>query len=177
MPYTVRLSDDKNHDFLEKFFHFFGVCRLGYSKPPLCKGFKCELFTNHLPRKGMETRESVWTRVSYRLYKPLAPKGDGNTCVGQVRVKTFTLQTTCPERRWKRWGGNRLTHDKTLYKPLAPKGDGNIKETPTNPATKFFTNHLPRKGMETLLFRYFEKESYKLYKPLAPKGDENEQLD
>ena len=36
-------------------------------------------FTNHLPRKGMETLQYLLIKyLLTKLYKPLAPKGDGN---------------------------------------------------------------------------------------------------
>ena len=60
-----------------------------------------------------------------------------------------------------------------LYKLIAPQGDGN-KNAPSQGCgqfEKYFTNSLPRKGMETA--DVFSDRFRILYKLIAPQGDGN----
>ena len=146
IAYPVRVSSDKNHSFLEKFIHFFGVCRLGYLKCHLCKGSRSELFPIPLPRKGMETWASTVldpTASSFPI--PLPRKGMETRNVKSLPFGfVLSFRYLCPERGWK-----------LLVFPLFA------------PPNVVFPIPLPRKGMETNTNRIDLSDTF------APIGDRN----
>ena len=126
--YAPKVSADKIHHFVRKFFHFSEVCRNGYLKPLPSKLSRSELFPNQLPRKGMET-VGVGRTIAYPVFlsKPTSPQGDGNVLGGDSNFVT---------------GGY-------LSKPTSPQGDGNeLKNRPLlkNRRLSFQTN-FPARGL------------------------------
>ncbi len=67
MPYAASFPGCKIDHFLRNFYRFFGVCRLGYLKPPHSKASKSELFTNYSPSPGTET---IGCREYHHLQSP-----------------------------------------------------------------------------------------------------------
>ena len=111
------------------------------------------LLTLHLPRKGMETRNS--------LKKPLAsstvditssPQGDGNFQLSQPLMRSPCVDITS-----------------------SPQGDGNFWDCISFKEILSFcwlTLHLPRKGMETAISLCFQSSKQKLTLHLPRKGME-----
>ena len=151
MPYPVRLLSDKIDRFAENFSMFHQWCRLGYLKRPTGKGFISELFPNHFPSTGMETRE--W--VSLMTTKLAFPNHFPST--GMETFREFSPGTSRPilsKPLPLNGDGNRgyasLWCHQSLSKPLPLNGDGNelyIKFNRNHVVP--FPNHFPSTGMET----------------------------
>ena len=77
MPCAASFPGYEIDYFLENFFDFFEVRRLGYLKPAHSKAFKSEQFLNHFPSTGMETLP-LDQYCSTFVSKPLPLNGDGN---------------------------------------------------------------------------------------------------
>ena len=105
MLYAVRFSGYKIDTFLKIFCVFQEVCRLEYLKPFTCKGSRSELFTNSLPRKGMETSGGVNRHrfLSFPTLQTHCPERGWKPIPSPVHPKDWRtpLQTHCPERGWK----------------------------------------------------------------------------
>jgi hypothetical protein len=127
MPYPASFLGDKFDPFEKIFCVFFMWCRLASLKALACKGSRSELFTNHFPSPGTETKNSTAVPNKNFLYKPLPLTGDGNiyrlpnNFAGQ---KHFTnhfpspgTETLLSPKLIKNWTNK-------LYKPLPLTGDG-----------------------------------------------------
>ena len=102
MLYAVRFSGYKIDTFCQIFCDFSEVCRLGYLKPFPCKGSRSELFTNSLPRKGMETFSMHNFLLIFASLQTHCPaRGWKLSKLTSSAICTNTLQTHCPARGWK----------------------------------------------------------------------------
>ena len=126
-------------------------------KPSPCKLSWANSLRTHFPERGWKRSvETSQKRVSWCLYEPTSPKGDGNS---------YTAIHYGEQAR--------------LYEPTSPKGDGNF-QSKNQSILRFlqsFTNPLPRKGMETFsptwkvqpctLRTHFPERGWKLYNNLT----------
>ena len=157
--------------FSKKFLHFFGVCRLGYLKCPLCKASRSELFPIPLPRKGMETLLLLQTGAnSLPTFQYLCPErgwkpfGINAACAGDG-----SFQYLCPERGWKHFYLFLELFLKLPFQYLCPER-GWKHQSSTQKCMLYctFPIPLPRKGMETRRRRRISASSYVTFRYLCP---------
>ncbi len=171
----VRLSDDKNHQFSEKFFHFFRVCRLGYSKPLLCNGSRSELFPNLFPSTGMETLKSYKNRIIRCFFPNLFPSTGMETGRNMEEFKlTLTLSKPIPLNG----DGNSFSNERfsrmhgALSKPIPLNGDGNIIHVVVTNCMNSFQTYSPQRGWKHPFFG-ISFCRFILSKPIPLNGDGN----
>ena len=147
MPCTARFPAYKIDGFLKNFSHFSEMRRLGYLKPPLCKGSRSELFPNQFPYTGTETFSvrvhfaekmvSFQTNSPTRGRKPWTP--DPSSLV-------MTFQTNSPTRGRKQLLALLLGGWSRLSKPIPLHGDGNSMRCCAYSAESCLSKPIPLHG-------------------------------